>query len=151
MAGASRGSCRPLRSRLSAVVALSFAKADGPAATSDLRPQPIPGLFLPISLLQRADDPKMAFTVSPGFAGPNDVNLRDVNGDVRPDSLVTTLSYLDDRAAGEEQRPVQLHEGHRPLDACGLPFAGPWRIKVAVSRDGLTDARFTFEMLLPRR
>jgi hypothetical protein len=103
---------------------------------------------------QRAGDLEMAFSVTPALAGRNDLNffLRDVDGDDRPYTrLVARISYLDSSRGTQVFEPVQLHEGHWPLDGADLGLAGRWRIEAAVSREGLQDTDFNFELKLAHR
>jgi hypothetical protein len=106
------------------------------------------------ALFQQADDLEMAFSVAPGLAGPNDLNfyLRDVNGDDRPyQRLIARITYLDSARGTQVVEPVQLHEGHWPIDRYELGLAGRWRIEASVSREGLRDTNFSFELQLAHR
>jgi hypothetical protein len=121
-----------------------------PVVAVEAPPTPVTGFGF--AQVRQADDLEMAMSVTPGYAGRNDVNyyVRDVNGDGRPyTKLVTRFSYLDGRSEPQSFEPVQLHEGHWPLEALELRFAGRWLVEVSVSRDGLSDARFSFDLTLP--
>jgi hypothetical protein len=125
-------------------------KSTAPAAAVQLQPTPIPGIGF--AQLMQADDLEMALSVSPGLVGRNDVNyyVRDTNGDDRPyTKLVTRFSYLDGRAEPLTIEPVQLHEGHWPIEALELKLAGRWQIDVTVSRDGIADTLLRYEIALP--
>jgi hypothetical protein len=93
----------------------------------------------------------MAFSLSPGTAGLNNLNfyIRDVDGDDRPYTrLLAHITYLDAALPSRAEQPVQLHEGHWPLDGYELAPSGRWQVDAIVSRDGFPDTNFSFELRL---
>jgi hypothetical protein len=133
------------------IAGLSLASEQSAAPVVALESAPAPITSFGFAQVQRADDLEMAMSVTPGYAGRNDVNfyVRDVNGDDRPyTKLAARISYLDGPPGAQAFQPVQLHEGHWPLEALELRLAGRWQIEANVSRDGLPDARFRFEIAL---
>jgi hypothetical protein len=106
------------------------------------------------SLLQQAADLEMAFSVVPGLAGLNNLNfyVRDMDRDDRPYTrLLVHITYLEAAQSSRAAEPVQLHEGHWPLDGYELAPSGRWRVDAVVSREGLPDANFSFELRLAHR
>jgi hypothetical protein len=133
------------------IASLSLANDQGAAPVVALESAPAPVTSFGFAQVQRADDLEMAMSVTPGYAGRNDANfyVRDVNGDDRPyTKLAARLSYVDGQFAAQEFEPVQLHEGHWPLEALDLKLAGRWLIEADVGRDGLPNASFRFEIAL---
>jgi hypothetical protein len=137
-------------------ISLPEARRSAPVAEADVAQvqTPAPETLTGIALFQQASDLELAFSIAPAVAGPNNLNfyLRDVDGDERPyQRLVARITYLDGRQPPRQEEPVQLHEGHWPLDAYDLGLAGRWRIEASVSREGFPDVQFSFDVPLPHR
>ena len=122
-----------------------------PVASVALQPTVLAG-GVGFAQVAQAGDLEMAMSVAPGVAGRNSVNcyLRDVDGDDKPYTRLTArFSYLDGPLGPQVFEPVQLHQGHWLINDLELEASGRWQVGVAVSRDGVSDARFRFQIALP--
>jgi copper transport protein len=105
---------------------------------------------LPGSLLQTqtADDLTLTVSVEPGRAGQNrmDFYLQDNDGDERPvQRFIVRLTYLDQRLGTTEDDATAVHPTHFVLEGSQLALPGRWRMDLVVRREGLNDARASFE------
>ena len=106
----------------------------------------------PSQLVQSIDagDLNIALDVYPGRAGPNELGifLTDLDGDERNiQTVLVRYKYLD-RDLGENEDPAEpFHPPtHYILNTSQLSLAGSWQIVVIVRREGLLDARATFNV-----
>jgi len=120
---------------------------------SNAAAQPIESIVAeqgPIVRTTRQGDLDLSMAIVPGQAGANDANfyMIDVDRDWKEVlSFAVRFTYLDgDRA--QQFQLTQLHEGHFPLDALELPYAGRWKADVTVVRAEAGEARFSWEFVL---
>ena len=106
----------------------------------------------PSQLVQSIDagDLNIALDFYPGRAGPNELGifLTDLDGDERNiQTVLVRYKYLD-RDLGENEDPAEpFHPPtHYILNTSQLSLAGSWQIVVIVRREGLLDARATFNV-----
>ena len=99
---------------------------------------------------QQADDLTISLDVYPGKAGPNDVGvfLSDTDGDERAiQAVIVRYKYLDRNLGENEDFAEPFHPPtHYTLNTSQLSLAGEWEIEIIVQREGLFDARATFDV-----
>ncbi len=128
-----------------AVLAVTAALTDTSPPSAAAPPAPQLGGILQT---QSAGDLTLTLSVDPGKAGQNrmDFYLQDTDGDERPvERFIVRLTYLDQRLGTTEDDAAQVHPTHFVLEGRQLALPGRWRMDVVVRREGLEDARATFE------
>lgn len=103
---------------------------------------------------QTVDDLTITVSIDPGRAGQNrmDFYLQDNDGDQRAvQRLIVRLTYLDQRLGTTEDDATGVHPTHFVLEGSQLALPGRWRMDLVVRREGLRDARasFEFEVAIP--
>lgn len=125
-----------------------------PASSGALAQSPEQQEPVGLSQRQRADDLMLTLLVNPGRAGPNWVQLYlvDTNGDQRPvQDVLVRWRYLDQNLGTVEERLDPLHPPeHYILQTQQLSLPGRYQAQVIVRRQGLLDARATFEVRIPQ-
>ena len=125
-----------------------------PAGSGALAQSPEQQEPVGLDLRQRADDLMLTLLVNPGRAGPNWVQLYlvDTNGDQRPvQDVLVRWRYLDQNLGTVEERLEPLHPPeHFILQTQQLSLPGRYQAQVIVRRQGLLDARATFEVRIPQ-
>lgn len=94
------------------------------------------------------DDLTLSLSVDPGKVGQNrmDFYLQDNDGDERPVvRFIVRLTYLDENLGTAEDDATGVHPTHFVLEGNQIALPGRWRLDVVVRREGLDDARATFE------
>jgi hypothetical protein len=101
----------------------------------------------------QADDLGISLDILPGKAGPNELSifLSDTDGDEKPiQTVAVRYKYLDRNLGENEDFAEPYHPPtHYTLQTSQLSLAGGWEIEVIVRREGLLDARGTFNIQLP--
>jgi hypothetical protein len=136
----------------SALAAALVSEDDGPGYIAASLPAAIlpAAAESPIVRNEVQGDLDMSMVILPGLAGENEVNffLIDLDRDWKDVlSFTVTFEYLD--GDGRQQfEPVQLHEGHFPIEKMTLPYAGRWHAAVDLQRAeaGVTSFSFDFEL-----
>jgi copper transport protein len=109
----------------------------------------------PSQLVQSIDagDLNIALDIYPGRAGPNDLGifLTDLDGDEKPvQNVIVRYKYLDRPHGVIEDSAEPFHPPtHYTLTTSQLSLAGKWEVEVIVRREGLLDARATFDLNVP--
>jgi copper transport protein len=100
----------------------------------------------------QADDLGISLDILPGKAGPNEMSifLSDTDGDEKPiQTVAVRYKYLDKNLGANEDFAEPFHPPtHYTLQTSQLSLAGEWEIEVIVRREGLLDARGTFNVQL---
>lgn len=129
-----------------AVLAVTAALTDTspPSAAAPPAP-PVEGILQ----TQTVDDLTLTVSVDPGHPGQNrmDFYLQDNDGDERPvQRFIVRLTYLDQRLGTTEDDAKEVHPTHFVLEGSQLALPGRWRVDLVVRRQGLEDARASFEL-----
>jgi copper transport protein len=135
---------------LGAVVlgAASFLTNNSPPYDPSEASEPEPGIEQTVT----ADDLEIDLSIRPGAAGPNQLalSLTDLDGDEAPvQRLAVRFKYLDEQLGETEDLAETVDESTFALSGSQLSLPGAWRITVIVRREGLRDARATFEVDVP--
>jgi hypothetical protein len=138
-----------------ALAALVSSDGDGPSFLAASLPAAVLPVAAesPIVRNQVRGDLDLSMVILPGLAGENEVNfyMIDLDRDWKDvTSFGVTFDYLD----GDTWlwfEPVQLHEGHFPIEKVALPYAGSWRVDVAVQRAEAGTTSFGFDFKLSHR
>ncbi len=104
----------------------------------------------PIIRNAREGDLDLSMVIYPGYAGSDNLNfyMIDVDRDWKDvQRFSVRFTYLDGNLR-QEYDLTQLHEGHFPLDALPLTFAGHWAVEVTVVRAEAGTARFAWDFVL---
>jgi copper transport protein len=100
---------------------------------------------------QQAGPLDVTMSLDPGVAGTNTIDffLQGLGEESPVREFVVRFTYLDDRFGTTEDIATGIHPTHYQLQGSQLSLAGRWQVEVVVRRDGLADARATFEIDVP--
>jgi hypothetical protein len=127
--------------------------ASGTSAGTNVANAPASPTPSQVAQTVQADDLGISLDILPGKAGPNEMSifLSDTDGDEKPIQTVTVrYKYVDENLGENEDFAQPFHPPtHYTLQTSQLSLAGNWEIEVIVRREGLLDARGTFNVNLP--